>query len=87
MVERERMVLSLRLHWFHFSAVQNHTYTHTHRYEYVPSQNHTDTQMHTHTAEGGRTSKANNGILLPYNVTRPLLTGMAPRQIKTAGRL
>lgn len=47
MVERERMVLSLRLHWFHFSAVQNHTHTHT--YEHVPSQNHTDTQMHTHT--------------------------------------
>lgn len=42
MVERERMVLSLGLHWFHFSAVQNHTY------EYVPSQNHVDTQMHAH---------------------------------------
>lgn len=47
---------------------------------------HFDTK-HTHTAEGGRTSKPNNGILLPYDVTRPLLTGMAPRQIKTAGRL
>lgn len=52
-----------------------------------PSQNHTDkTNAHTHTL-GRCTSKANNGILLHYNVTRPLLTGMAPRQTKTAGRL
>lgn len=38
----------------------------------------------THKAEGGRTSKANNGILLPWDVMRPLLTSKPPGLIKTA---
>lgn len=57
-----------------------------HTYEYLPSRNHDRRQL-AHAAEGGRTSKANSGILLPYNVTRPLLPGMARGQTKTAGRL
>lgn len=44
----------------------------------------TSTHKCTHMAEGGRTSKANNGILLPWDVMRPLLTSKTPRHIKTA---
>lgn len=64
-VKRERMVPSLGLRWFHFCAAKK---PHA---RYIPcTQNQADTLTQTHGRR--RTNvKANNGILPPWNVTRP----------------